>query len=182
MNNGGMRFVGGMSLLACLVTVVACGNASKTPTTTVTLPPPTVPTTLAPVSALTISGVGPGVNQTPFYPTTTVTKITCGPVPGGVFVAIGVPPGGAPTPTGSALAAATRIVVVPGHAVLKDNTGKVLYDMKMPSIQTSRQGAFVLSLESVTYIGGDRRSVAQGAVNVSGDYACPATDSPYPGL
>jgi len=135
---------------------------------------PTAPTTTAAPSALTIIGVGPGVNQDPFYPAAAVSQVSCGTAPAGRFVRLEVPAGG--TSSRSALAATTTMTVVPGKAVLRDHTGKVLYEEHLASIATGRAGALVLSLVSTTFVGGDGRAVSQGAVNVSGDYTCPDTD------
>jgi hypothetical protein len=179
------RAVKAVALAALTLTAVACGNSSKNPSATTTLPStqaPATSTTAAPtLSALSLAGVGPGVMETPFYPTTGVTTVTCGVAPGGgVFIAFIVPAGGPPTPTNSAMAQKTIVIIVPGNAVLKDRTGKVLYQLAMASITTARSGSLVLSLNSVTYIGGDRRSVVQGAVNITGDYTCPPWNAPFP--
>ena len=173
------------AVLALASITVACSSGSHAAPPATTSPPtapPTTPTTAAPVSNLTVTGVSPGVEQAPFYPATKVSSVDCGPVPGGVFVAAIIPAGAPGTPAGSAVATPTLLVVVKGEAVIRDGAGKDLYRDTMSSIQTSRSGAFVLSLESVTYIGGNGRTVPQGAMNIDGDYTCPATNIRYPGL
>lgn len=143
-------------------------------------------TTLAPtttaraVSSLTVSGVSPGVEQAPFYPQVTVTSVVCGPSGpsgSGRYVAVGVPPGGPGTQAGSALTELTVAFVMDGKAVIKDLSGRVLYEEDMPTISVSRHGSLVLSLTNVAGQSGDGRSVPVGAVDISGDYTCPASDT-----
>lgn len=168
--------------LVVLVAAVGCssGSSGKPPTVVTTIVTRTTPAP-APTS-LMVDGVGPGVNETFFYPTTTVTAVACGAAPGGTFVEVAVPAGGPPTPASSALAEPTTAIVVPGRAVLKDHTGKILYEQDLGSIATSSAGGFVLSMTNVTYIGGDRRTVEAGAVDIAGNFACPAARTPFPGI
>jgi len=184
-----MVFARGIGLGAALVAsaaLVGCssgsGPASQAAPTTVLVPTTAAPTTAAPTTDLTVAGVGPGVMETPFYPTTTITSVTCGVAPGGMFVEVTIPGGAPPTPSRSALAESTTVVVVNNQAVLKDHTGKVLYRQSGTGDLAGRQGDFVLSMPSDTYIGGDDREVIVGAVNVEGNYVCPATNVPFPGL
>ena len=127
-----------------------------------------------------VSGVSPGVEQAPFYPTTTVTSVVCGPIGSGRYVAVAVPAGGPGTQAGSVLTEPTIAFVVTNQAVVKDLTGKVLYEEDMPTITVGRQGSLVLSLTNVASQSGDGRAVPQGALNISGDYACPAADTILP--
>jgi hypothetical protein len=124
-----------------------------------------------------VSGVSPGVEQAPFYPQVTVTSVVCGPSGTGRYVAVGVPAGGPGTQAGSALTELTVALVTNGKAVIKDLSGRVLYEEDMPTISVSRHGSLVLSLTNVAAQSGDGRSVPDGAVNISGDYTCPASDT-----
>jgi len=179
------RLAAGLLTLSIGVILAGCGGggpSSTLPTSAAATTLPPTPATNPATTSLTIAGVGPGVNETPFYPTTTVTSVTCGTSPTGGFVEVSIPGGGPPTPSFSALADPTIVVVIPGKAVLKDGTGKVLYEMDMPSITTSPKGALVLSLTNVTSISGGRKTIEAGAVNVEGNYACPAGTSAFPGV
>lgn len=158
----------------------SCGSSGHSatratlPTVTTSTEPPTTTTTA--VSALTVIGVSPGVNQDPFYPSATVSSVTCGNAPSGRFVRFAVPGGGSDR---QALAATTTVTVTTGKAVLTDHTGKILYEEDRPSITVAARGAFVLSLVSSTFVGGDGKSVNQGAMNISGNYACPPAESSF---
>jgi hypothetical protein len=110
-----------------------------------------------------------------------VGSVSCGTAPQGRFVEVPIPAGQPGTPPRSALAEPTVVVVIPGRGVLKDRTGKILYDEDMSSITTGHQGGLVLSMTNTTSISGDGRPVETGAVNVEGDFACPAKDVPFPG-
>lgn len=181
-----------MALLGvCLVaaSVAGCSHVGASSLNTGTVPPtvltslaPTAPPTTAQSTDLTVAGYSPGVNQPPFYPNTTISSVSCGSGPGGGFVLVNLPAGPSGTPAGSALAEPTVIIIVPGKAELKDHTGKVLYNEVPGQVSTGRQGTLVLSMVSTTYIGGDGRTVEQGAVDVSGNFACPATSVPFPGF
>ena len=168
----------GVALLAgCSRTASPSRAAAATtlPSTTA----PTAPPTTAAASDLSAIGVSGGVNQPPFYPSATVTAVVCGASPTGRFVRFDLPAGGPGTPARSALGAVTTVTVVPGKAVLRDRAGKVLYEEDLASITTGSRGAFVLSLVSTTFVGGDGKVVSQGAVNVNGDYTCPPADVPF---
>jgi hypothetical protein len=163
--------------------VAGCGGGAKS-ASTATLPPTTVlPTTAPPATtALQVSGVGPIPLQPPFYPQVTVTAVSCGDAPGGGrFVRIDLPAGQPGTPAGSVLVDQSSVMVVPGKAVLLDHTGKVVYEEDRASIATARQGAMIVSLTNVTGRGGDGRTVESGAIDISGDYGCPAADQIFPG-
>lgn len=171
--------------VVCALAVAGCGHAALTspPTPTTTLAPTTTSTTVAD-SNLTVVGVRPGVLQAPFYPQTTVTRVSCGVAPmGGRFVRLDLAPGAAGTPAGSVLTVPTAVIVVPGGAVLLDPRflSKVLYAESMKSITTATQGAFVLTLQNAAGGGGDGLTVVAGNVQVYGDYVCPDTDVAYPG-
>ena len=172
------------ALLTATLLAGACSSAPRSAATTTTPRPGAAtlaPTTTArAVSRLTVSGVSPGVEQAPFYPQVTVTSVVCGPSgPSGTgrYVAVGVPAGGPGTQAGSALTELTVALVTNGKAVIKDLSGKVLYEEDMPTISVSRRGTLVLSLTNVAAQSGDGRSVPDGAVNISGDYTCPASDT-----
>ena len=109
--------------------------------------------------------------------------MSCGNVPGdGLFVEMTLPPGGPGTTAGSELTEATTVLVVNGHAEVKDHTGKVIYSDAESTITATPQGAFALSMPNVTYIGGDQKPVEAGAVNISGNYTCPTAFVQYPGM
>jgi len=97
-------------------------------------------------------------------------------------VEVQLPAGGAGTTPGSALTEATTTVVVAGRAEVKDHTGKVLYADAEPTIVVAPQGVLALSMPNVTEVGGDQRPVEIGAVNLSGNYTCPALSVLFPGL
>ena len=169
--------------LVCALAVAGCGHAALTSPPTTTMAPTTTSTTVAD-SNLTVVGVRPGVLQAPFYPQTTVTRVSCGVAPmGGRFVRLDLAPGAAGTPPGSVLTVPTAVIVVPGGAVLLDPRflSKVLYAESMKSITTATQGAFVLTLQNAAGGGGDGLTVVAGNVQVYGDYQCPDTDVAYPG-
>jgi hypothetical protein len=176
----------GATSAAAVFVLAGCGQSSTSAHTTT--PPAahatTAPTTTAaPTSSLSASGFGPGVEEAPFYPTETISSVLCGTKPGGgVFVEMTLPAGGPGTTAGSALTEATTIVVVTGHAEVKDHTGKVIYSDSESTITVASQGALALSMPNVTYIGGDQKPVEAGAVNVSGSYTCPAASTSFPGL
>jgi hypothetical protein len=128
-----------------------------------------------------VSGVSPGVEQAPFYPPVTVASVVCGPSGSGRYVAVGVPAGGPGVQAGSALTEPTVAFVLNGKAVIKDLAGKVLYEEDMPTISVARHGSLVLSLTNVAPQSSDGRAVPDGAVNISGDYTCPASDTILPG-
>jgi len=174
-----------VALIALVAALVACSSAhSSSSSAPATAAPTTLPstTTTAPPSNLTVIGVSPGVEQANFYPSATVTAVRCGTSPQGPFVAFLIPPGGAGTPPGSAMTLTTAVVVVDSKAEVKDHTGKVLYEQDLQGVTLGTTGNLVLSLNSVTYIGGDRRSVAQGAINITGSYACTGPPLAFPGL
>jgi hypothetical protein len=171
-------------MLVALLLASACSSGTSQSASTSTPPPPVTaaaPTTTAKaVSSLTVSGVSPGVEQAGFYPPVTVTSVVCGPSGTGRYVALALPVGGPGTPAGSVLTEPTIAFVVAGKAVVKDFAGKVLYEEDMPSISVARRGSVVLSLTNITSQSGDGRAVADGAVNISGDYVCPASDTALP--
>jgi len=169
----------GLALVA-----VACSSTAKTKPPAATTAPTTkaTTTTAAPaVSALTVQGVSPGVEQAPFYPQITVSSVTCGPTAGGRYVALTLPAGGPGAPAGSVMTEATVAFIVPGKAVVEDFARKVDYEQDSGNITTARRGTFVLSLTNVTFSSGDNKSVPVGAINIEGDYTCPATDVPLTG-
>jgi hypothetical protein len=162
-----------------------CSTSSKSTNTTTIAPSTTAaPTTApAPTTSLTVSGTGPIPQEPPFYPQITVSSVSCGQGPNGNgrFVRVDLPAGAAPTPARSAMAQPTAVLIVPGKATLIDHTNKTLYEQDDASIAPDHQGALVLSLTNTTSTGGDGRVVETGAVDVSGDYGCPAKDIAYPG-
>ena len=171
-------------LAAVLLIGAGCGKSSKSSTAT-TLPASTTeaPTTAPapPPTSLSVSGTGPIPQEPPFYPQLTVTSVSCGSAPNGRFVRVDLPAGAAGTPSRSAMAQPTAVLIVSGKATLIDHTNKTLYEQDDASIAPARQGALVLSLTQTTSSSGDGRIVETGSVDLSGDYACPATDVPYPG-
>jgi hypothetical protein len=129
------------------------------------------------------TGVRPAVSQPPFYPPITITSVSCGVFPkGGRFVRVDLPASPA-SPAKTVLTKPTAVIVAPGGAILVDPryTTRVLYSESMPSITTAKQGAFVLTMHNTARTGGDGLSVVTGAVQVNGNYACPAVDVTYPG-
>ena len=171
--------------LSCLLVASGCSQSSS-PTissTASTLPTTTeAPTTAPPPgTTLSVSGTGPIPQEPPFYPQITVTSVSCGTGLNGRFIRVDLPAGGSGTPSRSALAQPTALIIVPGKATLLDHTNKILYEQDDPSIAPSHQGALVLSLTNTTTTGGDGRIAETGAIDVSGDYACPAKDVPFPG-
>jgi hypothetical protein len=173
----------GAMLLGLLMTA-GCGKSSSSNTAASTLPTTTeapTATAAAPATSLSVSGTGPIPQEPPFYPQVTVTSVSCGTGLNGRFVRVDLPAGGPGTPPRSAMAQPTAVLIVPGKATLVDHTNKTLYEQDDPSIAPARQGALVLSLTNTTSTGGDGRIAETGAVDVSGDYACPAKDVAYPG-
>ncbi len=174
-------------VLGMLGVITACGkSSSKTPA--VTLPPTTrAPATTLPQSALTVTGVSPGVEEAMFYPSTPITTVACGKVPkGGTFVEFVVPGATTPAFPRSALASPTAVSITPGKAVLYDTTGKVLYEQDLAGITTvtpgSTGGTLVVSMTNVTYSNGKGQPVEAGAMNVNGSFTCSTMAATYPGL
>ena len=167
-----MRRVSTALGVLALLTLAACSSGSgKKATATTTTEPPTSTTLLilhAPTK-LTINGYSPGVNQGPFYSTATVTKVTC---PAGSVV-FTVPPGGPGTAAGTAMTAATTVVVTPGKAQLRDSAGKVLYSETSKTLTISDHGSFVLAMVNAAATDSQGRRVAAGSVDIAGDYLCP---------
>ena len=167
------------------VALFGCGSKSPTAQPPVTLPAATTTSTTLPlVSKITAVGVRSGVSQPPFYPQVMVTAVSCGAFPkGGRFVRISLPAGGAGTPIKTVMTKPTAVIVAPGGAILIDPryATRALYAESMPSITTAKQGAFVLTMQNSSKAGGDGLTVVAGAVQVNGDYACPAVDVAYPG-
>lgn len=170
--------------VAAMITA-GCSKSSKSTSTTTAAPPTTEAATTVPAAAtsLNVSGTGPIPQQPPFYPQITVTSVTCGPGPNGNgrYVRVDLPAGAAGTPPRSAMAQPTAVLIVTAKATLIDHTNKTLYEQDDASITPDHQGSLVLSLTNTTSTGGDGRVVETGAVDVSGDYGCPAKDLAYPG-
>jgi hypothetical protein len=173
--------VGALALVSCSSHGTPVGGNTTVPATTTT-------TTAPATSDLTVDGVRPGVLQSPFYASVTVTQVTCGQAPkGGAFVRIDLPPGTGTTTPGSVMTRATAIIVVPGAAVLVDPTdpSRVLYAENMTNITTTTAigpaAVFVLTLANFTSRGANGLTVVVGNVQVNGTYQCPATSVPYPG-
>lgn len=83
----------------------------------------------------------------------------------------------------SVLTEPTAVIVANGGAVLVNPhyLDDVLYDEVMSSVSTAEQGVLVLALTNDLARGGDGLSVEVGAVQINGNYQCPATAVPYPG-
>jgi hypothetical protein len=168
-----------------LLATAGCGKSSSSTSSSTAPTHPTTteaPTTAPPPgTSLSVSGTGPIPQEPPFYPQITVTFASCGTGLNGRFIRVDLPAGGPGTPSRSALAQPTAVLIVSGKATLIDHTNKILYEQDDPSIAPSHRGALVLSLTNTTSTGGDGRIAETGAIDVSGDYACPAKDAPFPG-
>lgn len=169
-----------------VVVMTACGSPSRsTPPAATPTPSSASNATTSSVpsqapSGLNVIGVGPGVNQPPFYPAATVSSVRCGPSPTGRFVAFDLPAGGVGTAPRSVFTAPTSVVVA-SRAVVKDSGGRVVYAQETVRLVPAARGVLVLSLENVAPADSAGRRVPVGVVNISGDYRCPPTDTAFPG-
>jgi hypothetical protein len=172
-------------VLLVAAAVAGCSNKSHSsaaapPTTTAAGPSTTA--AAAGGTSLIVSGFGPGVMETPFYPSTTITSVQCGVVPGGVFVEVHIPGDPSDPYPHSVMTLPTTAVIVNGEASVKDSTGKTVYEQTGTGNLSGRTGTVVLSMNLLSYVSGNGLEVVDGAVNINGNYACPAANIPYPGL